>query len=317
MTVIEVKRLHKVYGEKIAVDDVSFEVNEGEIFGVLGPNGAGKTTTVECVSGLRRPDRGSVRVFGYDPIDERDKVRTDLGVQLQRSELQPNLRVGEALELFSSFYERPADWRYLVDVLRLGPQLRTRFAKLSGGQQQRLSIALALIGDPKVAILDELTTGLDPAARHDTWGLIEAIRDRGVTILLVTHLMAEAEHLCDRVAVIDAGRVAALGSPAALTSRIAVEQRIRFVPSEPIDDGVLIGLPEVESVRRHGKEVLVVGNTEALAAVTAVLVRLGLVALHLRVEQPSLDDAFLAITERGPSSEDQSSPPDTGTDGVR
>ena len=298
VAVIEVDRLHKVYGDKVAVDDVSFSVEEGEIFGILGPNGAGKTTTVECISGLRRPDGGSVRVVGYDPVRDRAAVTARVGVQLQHSELQPNLRVGEALELFSSLYEEPADWRELLDVLGLGPQLKTRFAKLSGGQQQRLSIALALVGDPTVAILDELTTGLDPAARRDTWDLINAVRDRGVTIVLVTHFMAEAERLCDRVAVIDEGRVAALDSPAGLTSHIEIDQRIRFVPSEPLDDAVLAELPDVESVSRRGEEILVVGNTEALAAVTALLARLGVLAHHLRVEQPSLDDAFLAITDR-------------------
>jgi ABC-2 type transport system ATP-binding protein len=298
VAVLEVERLHKRYGDHVAVADVSFEVDEGEIFGILGPNGAGKTTTVECVSGLRQPDGGRLRVLGFDPVVDRTEMTANVGVQLQSSELQANLRVGEVLELFSSFYEHPADWRDLVDALGLGAQVSTRFAKLSGGQQQRLSIALALIGDPKVAILDELTTGLDPAARRDTWDLIEAVRDRGVTVLLVTHFMAEAEHLCDRVAVIDAGRVVALGSPAALTSKVAVEQRIRFVPSTPIDDRTLAALPEVGSVSRRGEEILVVGTGDALAAVTAQLARLGILAHRLRVEQPSLDDAFLAITKQ-------------------
>jgi ABC-2 type transport system ATP-binding protein len=297
VAVIEVERLHKTYGDRLAVADVSFEVEEGEIFGILGPNGAGKTTTVECIGGLRRADSGRLRVLGFDPVADRAEVAANVGMQLQHSELQPNLRVGEALELFSSFYEHPTDWRGLLDILGLGAQVSTRFAKLSGGQQQRLSIALALVGDPKVAILDELTTGLDPAARRDTWDLIDAVRERGVTILLVTHFMAEAEHLCDRVAVIDAGRVAALDSPTALTSRLEVQQRIRFVPSGRLDDDVLASLPDVESVSRRGEEVLVVGSADALSAVTSHLARLGILARHLRVEQPSLDDAFLAITE--------------------
>jgi ABC-2 type transport system ATP-binding protein len=301
MAVLEVERLHKRYGDRVAVADVSFEVHEGEIFGILGPNGAGKTTTVECISGLRKPDGGTLRVLGFDPVGERAEVTASVGVQLQRSELQPNLRVGEALELFSSFYDHPADWRYLVDVLGLGPQVGTRFAKLSGGQQQRLSIALALIGNPKVAVLDELTTGLDPAARRDTWDLIEAVRHRGVTIVLVTHFMAEAEHLCDRVAVIDGGRVVALGSPAALTSRLDGEQRIRFMPSAPVDHAAIAALPEVGSVSRRGDEILVVGSDQALSAVMAQLARLGILAHHLRVEQPSLDDVFLAITEQAES----------------
>ena len=296
--VIEVEQLHKRYGDRTAVADVSFRVDEGEIFGILGPNGAGKTTTVECVSGLRRSDGGRLRVLGLDPVGDRARVVADLGVQLQHSALPPNLRVGEALRLFSSFYERPADWRELLDVLGLGPQVGTRFGKLSGGQQQRLSIALALIGNPRVAILDELTTGLDPAARRDTWELIESVRDRGVTILLVTHFMAEAERLCDRVAVIDSGRVVALDTPGELTARLDVQQRIRFVPSAPIEDSLLTDLPEVESVSRRGEEVLVVGGADALAAVAARLARQGVLAHRLRVEQPSLDDAFLAITEQ-------------------
>jgi len=297
VAVIEVDRLHKVYGTKVAVDDVSFTVDEGEIFGILGPNGAGKTTTAECISGLRRPDGGTVRVLGRDPIRDRAETTTTVGVQLQHSELQPNLRVREALELFSSFYPRPADWRELVDVLGLEGQLGARFAKLSGGQQQRLSIALALIGNPKIAILDELTTGLDPVARRDTWDLIDGIRDRGVTILLITHFMAEAEHLCDRVAVIDAGRVAALDSPAALTAELDIKQRIRFVPSEPVDESDLLALPNVDSVNRHGDEFLVIGSSEALSEVTALLAKQSIIAHRLRVEQPSLDDAFIAITE--------------------
>ena len=296
--VIEVEHLRKQYGERTAVADVSFSVDEGEIFGILGPNGAGKTTTVECISGLRRADGGRLRVFGLDPIADRAGVVADLGVQLQHSALPPQLKVGEALRLYSSFYQRPADWRELLEVLGLGPQAGVRFEKLSGGQQQRLSIALALVGNPRVAILDELTTGLDPAARRDTWELIESVRNRGVTILLVTHFMAEAERLCDRVAVIDAGRVVALDTPGDLTARLDVQQRIRFVPSAPIEDSLLSDLPEVESVQRRGEEVLVVGGADALAAVAAQLARQGVLAHRLRVEQPSLDDAFLAITER-------------------
>ncbi len=298
MSIVEVEGLRKTYGTKIAVEEVSFAVEEGEIFGILGPNGAGKTTTVECVSGLRSADGGAVRVFGLDPVRDRAAVVAALGVQLQHSELQADLRVDEALRLFGSFYENPADWRELLDILGLAAQAKTRFGKLSGGQQQRLSIALALIGNPKVAILDELTTGLDPAARRDTWGLIESARERGVTIVLVTHFMAEAERLCDRVAVIDAGRVVALDSPSALTARLGVQQRIRFTPSAPVADDELAALPGVESVSHRDEQLLVVGDEESLSAVTAYLARAGIIAHRLRVEQPSLDDAFLAITDQ-------------------
>jgi ABC-2 type transport system ATP-binding protein len=307
-----VARLRKAYGERVAVRDISFSVAEGEIFGLLGPNGAGKTTTVECVAGLRVPDGGAVRVLGHDPARDRAQVTAQLGVQLQDSELAANLRVGEALELFASFYPRPADPGELLDALGLTAQAGVRFGKLSGGQRQRLSIALALVGQPRIAILDELTTGLDPAARRDTWELIASVRERGVTILLVTHFMAEAERLCDRVAVIDAGRVAALDSPSALTSHLDVQQRIRFTPSAPLDDGELAVLPGVESVSRHGDEMLVIGDSDALSVVTAHLARAGVLAHRLRVEQPSLDDAFLAITEGRASQQKQPAFPQQG-----
>jgi ABC-2 type transport system ATP-binding protein len=307
MSVIEVRKLRKRYGDRVAIDDVSFDVREGEIFGVIGANGAGKTTTVECVAGLRVPDGGDVRVFGFDPYRNRSEITSRVGVQLQRSELQANLRVGEAMQLFGSFYNRADDGRELLESLGLGAEVSTRFSNLSLGQQQRLSIALALIGDPKLAILDELTTGLDPAGRRDTWGVIEDIRERGVTILLVTHFMSEAEYLCDRVAVIDAGRVIALDSPTALSALPNVEQRIRFVPSQPIRNSDLESLRGVRSVSQRGNEVLVIGSADTLAAVIAQLGRLDIVAGHLRVEQPNLEDAFLAITDHadGPSAEDE------------
>ena len=301
MTVIEVVGLRKAYGERVAVRDVSFSVAEGEIFGLLGPNGAGKSTTVECVSGLRDRNGGSVRVFGHDPQRGRGAVTARLGVQLQDSQVQANLRVREALRLHASFYPDPADPDELMETLGLTRQAGVRFGKLSGGQRQRLSIALALIGRPDVAILDELTTGLDPAARRDTWDLISAVRDRGVTILLVTHFMDEAEQLCDRVAVIDSGRVVACDSPSALTARLDAGQRIRFLPSQPLDERELAGLPGIESATRHDEEFLVVGGAEALSVLTAHLVRRGVLAHRLRVEQASLDDAYLALTANTPA----------------
>jgi ABC-2 type transport system ATP-binding protein len=222
MPVIEVSHIHKSYRDHVAVEDISFSVEPGEIFGIVGPNGAGKTTTVECVEGVRNPDRGTVRVLGLDPRTDRAELRQRLGVQLQQGQLPDRLRVAEALELYASFYRRPADWRALADDLGLSPKLRTPFGKLSGGQQQRLSIALALVGGPEVAVLDELTTGLDPQARRDTWDLIRAIRDRGVTVLLVTHFMDEAERLCDRLAVIAQGRVLTVDTPSSLVAGAVV-----------------------------------------------------------------------------------------------
>ncbi len=294
--VINVQHLHKRYGSKVAVDDISFTVHEGEIFGILGPNGAGKTTTVECIEGLRKADEGEISVLGLDPLRDRAEITQRVGVQLQHSELPARLQVAEALKLYSSFYRDPADWRELMEVFGLTESSDTRYSKLSGGQQQRLSVALALIGSPRVAVLDELTTGLDPQARRDTWKLIEGMRDRGVTIVLVTHFMEEAERLCDRVALIDSGRLVVVDTPAALTEKVEVEQRIQFRPSEPLDDSLLIGLPDVSSVVRRGDLVVVTGNNNALNAVTSVLASRQIVAHQLRVEQVSLEDVFLALT---------------------
>ncbi len=300
--VVEVQRLHKEYGAVVAVDDVSFTVQEGEIFGILGPNGAGKTTTVECIEGLRAPDRGEISVLGLDPRRDRAELTQRLGVQRQDGQLPQRLRVAEALELYSSFYRRPADWRALMDGLGLTEKAKAPFGKLSGGQKQRLSIALALLGSPEVAVLDELTTGLDPRARRDTWELIEQVRARGVTIVLVTHFMEEAERLCDRVALIDAGRVVAVDTPAGLAERVQTQQRIQFRPSVPLDDRLLAALPDVTSVVRRGEVVVVTGNSNALGAVTSLLGRQQIVAEQLRVEQASLEDAFVALT--GPGNEE-------------
>ncbi|MEV0646259.1 ABC transporter ATP-binding protein [Phytomonospora sp. NPDC050363] len=297
-TVVEVRNLHKRHGDKIAVDDVSLTVEEGEIFGILGPNGAGKTTTVECVEGIRAPDRGEIKVLGLDPLRDRAELTRRLGVQLQDGRLPDRMKVAEALELYSSFYPAPADWRWIMESLGLGEKAATRYDKLSGGQKQRLSIALALVGDPKVAILDELTTGLDPQARRDTWELIEGVRSRGVTIVLVTHFMEEAERLCDRLALIDAGRVVTVDTPAGLTSLARVGQRIRFRPSAPFADELLTGLPDVTGLTRQGELVIVDGNDNALNAVTAVLAHRRIAAERLRVEQASLEDAFVALTGR-------------------
>jgi ABC-2 type transport system ATP-binding protein len=290
MPVIEVTDLVKTYDGQRAVDGVSFSVEEGEIFAILGPNGAGKTTTVESIAGLRTPDSGTIRVLGHDPRTDRDTLRSLVGVQLQESELPEHLKVCEALDLFASFYRHPADWRGLMAELGLADKRDTTFRNLSGGQRQRLSIALALVGDPRVAILDELTTGLAPQARRHTWQLIESVRDRGVTVVLVTHFMEEAERLADRVALIDAGRVVALDTPSGIVAKVDAEQRLRFRPSAPIDDGLLTDLPEVRRVSRSGPIVTVAGTGDLVHAVTAVLARHHIVAHDLRIEQASLDD---------------------------
>jgi ABC-2 type transport system ATP-binding protein len=296
MNVIEVSNLVKRYGAQTAVDGVSFTVEEGEIFGILGPNGAGKTTTVETITGLREPDSGTIRVLGLDPCRDRAQLRERVGVQLQESELPDQLRVREALDLYASFYQNPADVDGLIADLGLEDKQGARFGKLSGGQKQRLSIALSLVGNPRIAVLDELTTGLDPQARRDTWELIEEVRDRGVTIVLVTHYMEEAERLADRLAVIDQGKVVALDTPAALVSRVDAGQRMTFRPSVPLDDALLTSLPEVTDVTRSGDKVIVSGKGNLVHAVTSVLARQQIVALELRIDQPGLDDAFIALT---------------------
>jgi ABC-2 type transport system ATP-binding protein len=296
MNVIEVTDLRKRYGDRLAVDGVSFSVEEGEIFGILGPNGAGKTTTVESIAGLRTPDTGTIRVLGLDPRQDRDRLRELVGVQLQESEIPERMTVREAIELFAAFYADPEDPERLIDDLGLADKRDTRYRDLSGGQKQRLSIALALVGKPNVAILDELSTGLDPQARRDTWRLIESIRDRGVTVVLVTHLMEEAERLADRVAVIDGGRIVAIDTPAGIVARVDPGQQLRFRPSAPIEDRLLTDLPEVKTVERAGPFVVVTGTGNLIHAVTSVLARHQVVANDLRVDHADLDDAYLALT---------------------
>jgi ABC-2 type transport system ATP-binding protein len=295
--IIEVAGLRKAYGTTVAVRDVSFSVNAGEIFGILGRNGAGKTTTVECITGLRTADRGEIRVLGLDPRHDGRELHERVGVQLQESALPERMRVGEAVELYASFYRRPADGRELLATLGLEAARDQSFKSLSGGQKQRLSIVLALIGRPEIAVLDELTTGLDPEARRDTWKLIEGVRDRGVTILLVTHLMEEAERLCDRVALIDHGEVIALDRPVALATTAAASKRVRFTAPSGLPDGLLWSLPEVSGVEHHGHDLIVVGSGDLLTEVVLALHDAGMRAPDIRPVSASLEDAFLALTD--------------------
>jgi ABC-2 type transport system ATP-binding protein len=293
---VEIAHLRKTYGALVAVDDVSFSVAEGEIFGILGPNGAGKTTTVECAVGLRSPDSGTIRLMGIDPQADRDRIREIVGVQLQESAFPAKLRVGEILEEFRSFYRHPAGVTEMIEAFGLGDKRRAYYRSLSGGQRQRLSVALALIGGPKIAVLDEMTTGLDPQARRDAWGLIEGVRNRGVTIVLVTHFMEEAERLCDRVALIDHGRVVALDTPAGLTARAQGGKNVRFRPSAPFDDRLLTGLPEVTRVEHEGQHVIVTGTGELVNAVVLALHAAGLEARDVQLDASNLEDAFVRLT---------------------
>ena len=300
---VQISHLRKTYGPLVAVDDVSLSVDEGEIFGILGPNGAGKTTTVECAIGLRNADSGTVRLLGLDPRTERDEIREIVGVQLQTGAQPGKLRVGEILEEYQSFYREPADVGELMDVLGLTAKRGDYYKTLSGGQRQRLSVALALIGRPKIAVLDEMTTGLDPQARRDTWELIEGIRRRGVTIVLVTHFMEEAERLCDRVALIDSGRVVALDTPAALAERARGGKTVRFLPSAAFDDRLLTGLPEVTGIEHAGQHVVVTGTGEVVNAVILALHAAGVTARDVQLDSSNLEDAFVKLTGSHPHTE--------------
>jgi len=295
--VVNVEHLHKAYGPVIAVDDVSFTIEEGEIFGVLGPNGAGKTTTVECLQGLRRADGGMLRVLGLDPQTQGRELRGRIGSQLQESALPDRIRVWEALDLFASLTPGAADWRVLMEQWGLAGKEKASFASLSGGQRQRLFVALALVNGPRVVFLDEMTTGLDPALRRVAWDLVEAIRARGTTVVLVTHFMDEAERLCDRLVIVDGGRVVAAGSPQGLIDLHARQVLVRFSTAVP-DVDFLFRVPGVETVERRGEQVEVAGTGGVLALVASALVERGIVPTDLRAERATLEDVFLRLTAR-------------------
>jgi ABC-2 type transport system ATP-binding protein len=295
--VIEVDGLRKEYGATVAVDDVSFCVEDGEIFGILGPNGAGKTTTVECAQGLRAADRGTIRVLGLDPGTQAADLRQRIGSQLQDSALPGRLRVAEALELFAAFARNPVDTEQLLTRWQLDDLRDQVFDSLSGGQRQRLFIALAFVNSPELVFLDELTQGLDPQARRATWDLIREIRRDGTTVVLVTHFMDEAEQLCDRVAVVDAGRVIALDTPQGLVDGLGLPSIVRFTTPET-DLEWLSRLDVADSVSRHGDAVEVHGSGPVLALVASELVAHGIVPADLRVDRPTVEDAFLTLIGR-------------------
>jgi ABC-2 type transport system ATP-binding protein len=291
---VVVDHLHKAYGSTIAVDDVSFEVRRGEIFGILGSNGAGKTTTVECLEGLRVPDAGTVRVLDVDPSAHPQQLRGKVGCQLQESQLPERMRVWEVLRLFAAASPHPVDIDRLLDEWGLTEKRKAAYGSLSGGQRQRLLVALALVADPEVVFLDEMTTGLDPAARRTSWELIERIRDGGTTVILVTHFMDEADRLCDRVAVMDKGLVVALDTPARLVAASAGAVRVTFTADG--DFAWLTSLDVVRAVTRHGAWVEVVGEGPVLNHVAAALLERGLAPLDLQTERPTLEETFLKLT---------------------
>jgi ABC-2 type transport system ATP-binding protein len=293
---VTVQHLVMRYGDLVAVNDVSLSIHEGEIFGIIGPNGAGKTTTVECISGLRAPDSGSISVYGLSPQKDRNKIREFVGVQLQESALPPRIKVGEAVRLFASFYPNPLDADQLLESLGIKQFDNSPFKNLSGGQKQRLSIALALVGNPRLAILDELTTGLDPEARREIWSLIESMRDRGVTVILVTHFMDEAERLCDRLALINQGTVLALDTPEAIAAR-AGGSRVRFVPSQPVDEQTLRAIPGVNEIERKERYVTVTGTGDLAGSLINALAATGVRVSDMEARTGNLEDAFIKLTK--------------------
>jgi ABC-2 type transport system ATP-binding protein len=296
-SVIQVAGIRKSYGATVAIDDLSFDVREGEIFGLIGPNGAGKTTTLECVEGLRSPDRGSIAVLGLDPRRDARRLQNRIGVQLQQAQLQKRITVAEAVDFWASLYSNPVDGTGLLERLGLADRRDAWFMTLSGGQKQRLFIALALINDPEVVFLDELTTGLDPQARRAIWDLVRGIRDRGKTVLLTTHLMEEAERLCDRLAIVERGRIIAAGTPDQLVRQHCPEQIVVLVTADPRADERLKAVPHVDAVEREGPRFTIRGRTESL--VTDVIHCLSEHRMHVtefRTVLPNLEDVFLKLT---------------------
>jgi ABC-2 type transport system ATP-binding protein len=293
-SVVSVSGLEKRYGEKTAVAGISFEVEPGEIFGLIGPNGSGKTTTVECVQGLRARDGGEVSVLGLDPATARARLGPRIGCQLQEAALPDRIKVWEALDLFASMAPRPVPWRNLLERWGLEEKSDSSFASLSGGQRQRLFVALAFVNQPELVFLDEMTTGLDPSARRETWRLIEEIRAQGTTVVLVTHFMDEAERLCDRIAVVVDGRIVALDMPAALASAHGGATRVSFDLDGDCD--WLERVEDVDAVRRRGAAVEVSGSGCVLVRVAAALAARDIFPADLKVEQPSLEDAFMTLT---------------------
>lgn len=292
--------MRKTYGSTVAVEDVSFEVRNGEIFGLIGPNGAGKTTTLECIEGLRKPDRGTITVLGMDPVRDVYQLQEQIGVQLQQAQLQKRIKVWEAVDLWISLYRKKAtDGERLLAQLGLTDKRDAWFMNLSGGQKQRLFIALALINDPEVVFLDELTTGLDPQSRRAIWELVRGIRERGKTVFLTTHLMEEAERLCDRVAIIEHGRIIDMDTPARLVARHCPERTVVLDTEERSAEERFRTLAGVESVTCAGAQITIRGRgddlvTEVIHCLSENRIRV----TDFRTMLPNLEDVFLKITGR-------------------
>jgi ABC-2 type transport system ATP-binding protein len=299
-TVIQVCKVRKTYGPTVAVDEVSFDVNDGEIFGLIGPNGAGKTTTMECIEGVRTPDKGTISVLGLDPFRNVYKLQDRIGVQLQQAQLQKRIKVWEAVDLWASLYQKKTiDGERLLEQLGLADKRDSWFMNLSGGQKQRLFIALALINDPEVVFLDELTTGLDPQARRAIWDLVRGIRERGKTVFLTTHLMEEAEKLCDRVAIIEHGRIIDIDTPERLVERHCPERTVILATDDPAAEAMLRKMPRAEGLSSNGKRFTIRGRgddfvTEVIQCISENRIRV----TDLRTILPNLEDVFLKLTGR-------------------
>jgi ABC-2 type transport system ATP-binding protein len=296
VSVVQVSAIRKTYGQLVAVDEVSFDVREGEIFGLIGPNGAGKTTTMECVEGLRAPDRGEISVLGLNPVRDVYALQDRIGVQLQEAQLQKRIKVREAVGLWASLYKHPVDGDRLLEQLGLKDKRDAWFMTLSGGQKQRLFIALALINDPELVFLDELTTGLDPQARRAIWDLVRGIRARGKTVFLTTHLMEEAERLCDRVAIIDRGRIIDIGTPEELIRRHAPEQTVVVATPDETSAGQFRLIPGVESVSGSDGRFTIRGRDDLVTRVIASVADNRIKVTDFRTERATLEDVFLNVT---------------------
>jgi ABC-2 type transport system ATP-binding protein len=295
--VIQVSNIRKTYGSTVAVSDISFEVNEGEVFGLIGPNGAGKTTTMECVEGVRRPDGGNISILGLDPFRDVYQVQNRIGVQLQQAQLQKRIKVWEAVDLWASLYPKSVDANRLLEQLGLADKRNAWFMTLSGGQKQRLFIALALINDPEVVFLDELTTGLDPQSRRAIWDLVRGIRDRGKTVFMTTHLMEEAERLCDRVAIIEHGKIIDIGSPEELVGRHCPTRMVILATNNELADERLRTIPQVETVTRQGAQFTVQGlGDDFVSEVIQCLSENRIRVTDFRTVLPNLEDVFLKLT---------------------
>jgi ABC-2 type transport system ATP-binding protein len=294
---IQVENLHKNYGSFTAVQDISFSVRHQEIFGIVGPNGAGKTTTIECLEGLRRPDNGVVRVLGLDPQKNRRALHERIGVQLQESHIASQIKVWEVLDLYTSFYQKSVDYEDLMAKLNLAPSRSTFYSRLSGGQKQRLFIAMSLINDPEIVFFDELTTGLDPQARRVIWDLVREVNDSGKTVVLTTHFMEEAERLCDRVLIMDHGRIVALDTPENLVKNLGAEHKVIFSVKGKFQTEEFANLDTVENIDVFRDKVTISGkNQRLLADVVNQLAEKNVRYYDLQTQQPNLEDVFIRLT---------------------